>query len=579
MRRKKHQQIAAQVMVFFAEYRLSFQELTLFAQEYFEAADWRAIQKLAAERIDLYSEMVREASLAIIGSLEEKAYESDLWYQAKEYYTRLILQRTDPELAETFYNSVYCSVFKHRNIDNAHMFIRSSLGDHNVHSGEAIYSSYSLDEGGVIRMLSRMMDDYAFNIPWENKRRDMRNLLQYMKSTMPDAVLADKETTIEVVKSVFFRNKAAYIVGRVHFESSSEPFVVAVQNNENGAVYIDTALSEENDVSIVFSFTRSYFLVDINVPSEFIRFLHTLIPGKSIPELYSSIGFYKQAKAEFYRGFVDHLATSEDQFVIAPGIKGMVMTVFTLPSYPVVFKIIKDRFSSSKNITRELVKEKYQLVKRHDRVGRMADTQEFTNFSFPRERFSPELLSELQQVAASSIEMTEAEVLIKHLWTERYMTPLNMFIDTALERDDEAALFHAINEFGKAIKQLAAANVFAGDMLFKNFGVTRHGRVVFYDYDEILYLTDCHFREIPEPMYPEQELANEPWYSVGPNDIFPEEFSILTACNRKVRKLFNELHGDLLTVEYWKSVQRQVREGEMVDVFPYRKILRFPRSA
>ncbi len=577
MRRKKHQQIAAQVMVFFAEYRLSFQELTLFAQEYFEAADWRAIQKLASERIDLYSEMVREASLVIIGSLEEKAYESDLWHQAKEYYTRLILQRTDPELAETFYNSVYCSVFKHRNIDNAHMFIRSSLGDHNVHSGEAIYSSYSLDEGGMIRMLSRMMDDYAFNIPWENKRRDLRNLLQYMKSTMPDAILADTETTIEIVKSVFFRNKAAYIVGRVHFENGSEPFVVAVQNNEKGAVYIDTALSKENDVSVVFSFTRSYFLVDINVPSEFIRFLHTLIPGKSIPELYSSIGFYKQAKAEFYRGFVDHLATSEDQFVIAPGIKGMVMAVFTLPSYPVVFKIIKDRFSSSKNITRELVKEKYQLVKRHDRVGRMADTQEFTNFSFPRERFSPELLSELQQVAASSMEITETEVLIKHLWTERYMTPLNMFIDTALQRNDEAALFHAINEFGKAIKQLAAANVFAGDMLFKNFGVTRHGRVVFYDYDEILYLTDCHFREIPEPMYPEQELANEPWYSVGPNDIFPEEFSILTACNRKVRKLFNELHGDLLTVEYWKSVQKQVLEGEVVDVFPYRKVHRFPR--
>lgn len=577
MRRKKHQQIAAQVMVFFAEYRLNFQELTLYAQEYYEAADWQAIQKLSAERIDLYSEMVREASESILNSLGDDAYESDLWLQAKKYYTRLILQRTDPELAETFYNSVYCSVFKHRNIDNEHMFIRSSLGDHNVRSGEEIYNSYSLDEGGVVRMLSRMMDDYAFNIPWENKRRDIRNLLQYMKRTLPNAVMAEKETTIEIVKSVFFRNKAAYIVGRVHFENSSEPFVVAVQNNEQGAVYIDTALSDENDVSIVFSFTRSYFLVDINVPSEFIRFLHTLIPGKSIPELYSSIGFYKQAKAEFYRGFVDHLSASDDKFVIAPGIKGMVMSVFTLPSYPVVFKIIKDRFSSSKNITREVVKEKYQLVKRHDRVGRMADTQEFTNFCFPKKRFSADLLDELQQVASSSIELKEDIVVIKHLWTERYMTPLNIYIDNAIERDDDTDLFHAVNEFGKAIKQLAAANVFAGDMLFKNFGVTRHGRVVFYDYDEIMYLTDCNFRQIPEPMYPEQELASEPWYSVGPADVFPEEFSILTACNRKVRKLFNELHGDLLDVKYWQTVQQQVREGEVVDVFPYRKVHRFLR--
>lgn len=578
MRRKKHQQIAAQVMVFFAEYRLSFQELTLLAQELFEAADWQAIQKLSAERIDLYSHMVREASLSIKKTLGDDAYQDTLWSQAKQYYTRLILQRTDPELAETFYNSVYCSVFKHRNIDNENMFIQSSLGNHVVHSGETIYNSYSIHEGGVVKMLSRMMDDFAFNIPWENKRRDIRNLLLYIRNTLPNAVLGDKETTVEVVKNVFFRNKAAYIVGRVHYKESSEPFVIAVQNNESGGVYIDIALSDQNDVSIVFSFTRSYFLVDINIPSEFIRFLHTLIPAKSIPELYSSIGFYKQAKAEFYRNFTDHLDQSDDQFVIAPGIKGMVMTVFTLPSYPVVFKIIKDRFSSSKNITRDVVKEKYQLVKRHDRVGRMADTQEFSNFSFPLSRFSPELLDELKDVAGSSLEISSEEVLIKHLWTERYMTPLNIYIDEALKNEDEDALFHAVNEFGKAIKQLAAANVFAGDMLFKNFGVTRHGRVVFYDYDEIMYLTDCNFRKIPEPLYPEQELASEPWYSVAQNDVFPEEFSILTACNRKVRKIFNELHGDLLDVAFWKSVQIQVEQGDVVDVFPYRNLHRFKRK-
>ncbi|MCP4597381.1 bifunctional isocitrate dehydrogenase kinase/phosphatase [Neptuniibacter sp.] len=577
MRRKGHQRIAAQVMVFFAEYRLCFQEITLCAQEYFEAADWQAIQSLSAERIDLYEEMVQEAATSLAAEFGDALINPDLWHQAKQYYTRLILQRTDPELAETFYNSVYCSVFKHHHIDGEHMFIRSSLVGNEINSGDQIFKSYSIHDGGLVNMLKRMMDDYTFNIPWENKRRDIRNLVQYVRQKLPDSVLADQETTVEIVKSVFYRNKAAYIVGRVHFDHSSEPFVIAVLNNENGALYIDTALSDENDVSVVFSFTRSYFLVDINVPSEFIRFLNTLIPAKSKPELYSSIGFYKQGKAEFYRNLVDHLEISDDEFVIAPGIKGMVMTVFTLPSFPVVFKIIKDRFSSSKQITRDVVKQKYQLVKRHDRVGRMADTQEFTNFSFPRERFSEELIIELKKVAASSLEITEDEVVIKHLWTERYMTPLNIYIDNALERGDETALINAINEFGKAIKQLAAANIFAGDMLFKNFGVTRHGRVVFYDYDEIMYLTECNFRVIPEPMYPEQELADEPWYSVGLNDVFPEEFSMLTACNRKVRKIFSELHGDLMGVAFWKEMQSQVKEGDVVDVFPYRKINRFQR--
>jgi isocitrate dehydrogenase kinase/phosphatase len=158
------------------------------------------------------------------------------------------------------------------------------------------------------------------------------------------------------------------------------------------------------------------------------------------------------------------------------------------------------------------------------------------------------------------------------------MTPLNIYIDRALANDDEPDLFHAINEFGKAIKQLAAANIFAGDMLFKNFGVTRHGRVVFYDYDEIMYLTDCNFRRIPEAMYPEQEMSGEPWYSIGPNDVFPEEFTILTACNAKVRRIFNELHGDLLETAFWQQMQQQVRDGEIVDLFPYRQIKRFART-
>lgn len=573
MRRQTYQRIAAQVMVFFAEYRLSFQEITECAQGYFETANWHEIQKLSAERIDLYEEMVEEAATALEQQLGDKVYQPGLWHQAKAHYSKLIKQRTDPELAETFYNSTYCRLFQHHLIDSENMFIQSSRQGKEIRSGDSIYLTYSLADSGLVQLLAKMLADVPFDLPWAHKRKDIRNLILYMqKHISPEEGQA---RSFDLINRVFYRNKAAYLVGRVNLDNKSQPFVLPVLNNEQGGLYIDTALSDENDVSIVFSFTRSYFLVDVDVPSEFVRFLHTLIPLKSQAELYSSIGFYKQGKAEFYRHLLQHLKETEDQFVIAPGIKGMVMTVFTLPSYPVVFKIIKDRFSSSKNVTREVVKQKYRLVKKHDRVGRMADTQEFTNFSFPRDRFSEALIEELQKEAGSSIYISNNEVVIRHLWTERYMTPLNMFIDDALAENDEQALFNAINEYGKAIKQLAAANIFAGDMLFKNFGVTRHGRVVFYDYDEIMYLTECNFRRIPEPLYPEQELANEPWYSVAPNDVFPEEFSMLTACDPSIRALFNELHGDLLDVTFWQSMQDDVNNGVVVDVFPYRKINRF----
>ncbi|MCP8689085.1 bifunctional isocitrate dehydrogenase kinase/phosphatase [Marinobacterium sedimentorum] len=571
------ERIADAVLEKFADYRTRFQNITAVAQLRFEKADWHAIQRTGAARIDLYEDNTEEAARAIVEQLGEVVYDARLWHDAKRCYALKIQQRNDPELAETFYNSIYLKVFRHHELDDALMFIRSAYEGKPIKSGEQFCRLYSTQRG-LVALLGQLLDDYAFNIPWENRRRDIRNLARHARKYIPFIDIAKEEVTVEVMRSMFFRNKGAYIVGRINYAGGAMPFILPVLHNGAGAVYVDTLILEENDVSVIFSFTRSYFMVDVNVPSEFIGFLHTLIPMKSKAELYSSIGFYKQGKAEFYRSFLDHLEASDDQFVIAPGIKGMVMTVFTLPSFPVVFKLIKDRFSSSKNVTRATVKEKYQLVKRHDRAGRMADTQEFTNFLFPRSRFTQALIDELQKVAASSIEIDGDLITIRHLWAERRMTPLNIYIDRALANDDEPDLFHAINEFGKAIKQLAAANIFAGDMLFKNFGVTRHGRVVFYDYDEIMYLTDCNFRRIPEAMYPEQEMSGEPWYSISPNDVFPEEFTILTACNAKVRRLFNELHGDLLEASFWQRMQQQVREGEIVDLFPYRQIKRFART-
>ncbi|SIT12355.1 bifunctional isocitrate dehydrogenase kinase/phosphatase [Neptunomonas antarctica] len=575
MIRQFSQRIAEETLKHFVDYRVLFKEITDMAQERFEQAKWHEIQQAAVERIDLYEKQSQAAAAEIIVLIGSCVYDESLWSEAKARYIDLLYKRDDFELAETFYNSIYCKVFTHHQLTNEHMFIRSSMAGREVVSGDNIYHTYSMKQG-LIALIRQLLNDYSFNVPWENKNKDIGNIARYFQKNMPINVVVDEAVTVEVVSSVFYRNKGAYIVGRIHFSNLELPFILPVLNN-NGRVYIDTVISDQDQVSVIFSFTRAYFMVDVNVPSEFIRFLHSLIPMKSIAELYTSIGFYKQGKAEFYRDFVDHIDRSADQFIIAPGIKGMVMTVFTLQSYPIVFKIIKDKFSSSKQITRNMVHERYQLVKRHDRVGRMADTQEFTNLVFPRKRFSQALLQELQRVAQSSLLIDDETVTIKHLWIERRMTPLNIYLDEALSRSDGAAVFHALNEYGKAIKQLAAANIFAGDMLFKNFGVTRHARVVFYDYDEIMYLTDCNFRKIPAAMYPEQEMSAEPWYSVAANDVFPEEFTILIACNALVRKIFYELHSDLLDVKFWKDMQQQVRSGQVVDIFPYRQAQRFPR--
>ena len=325
---------------------------------------------------------------------------------------------------------------------------------------------------------------------------------------------------------------------------------------------------------MVFSLTRNHFMVDAPLPYQYAHFLKHLMPSKLDYEIYNSLGFPKHAKTEFYRQMVHHLNNSDDKFIIAPGIKGMVMTVFTLPSYKIVFKIIKDKFAPPKEVTHQIVREKYRLVSRHDRIGRMADTQEFDNLVFPLERFSAELIDELQKVAASSVEIRGDKLVIKHLYTERYMTPLNIYLETA--SDEEIA--SAMDEYGNCIKQLAAANIFPGDMPLKNFGVTRHGRVVFYDYDEIAFLTDCNFRKIPMPRNEIEEMQSGTWYTVGPDDIFPEEFRLFFSGNTKARKMFEEMHSDLYEVEFWQGLQEKIRDGYVLDVFPYRRAKRFNRG-
>lgn len=380
---------------------------------------------------------------------------------------------------------------------------------------------------------------------------------------------------IQVLASLFYRNKGAYIVGRGINGSRIYPFVIPILHNRKGQLVLDTVLFDPVHIAMLFSFTRAYFMVDMEVPSAYVHFLRSLMPNKPRSEIYTVLGLQKQGKALFYRDYLHHLRYSSDRFEATPGIRGLVMVVFDLPSFPYVFKVIKDHFPAPKETTRALVKEKYQLVKFHDRVGRMADTLEYSNVAFPRQRFSEELLADLKAVAPSIVEEEDEQIIIKHVYIERRMTPLNIWLAEAEVRCDDAAMEHGVREYGNAIKDLVAANIFPGDMLYKNFGVTKHGRVVFYDYDEIEYLTDCNFRKIPEARNEEEEMASEPWYAIAKNDVFPEQLGTFLLGNPKVKHYFMKYHADLLTPEYWQAKKERIMQGYVEDVFPYPQELRF----
>ncbi len=550
------------------------QNITLGAQARFERAQWHAIQVAMADRLAIYRRKVHHTATAIGTIAGERLHDRYLWREAKREYAEIVLTHSNAEIAQTFFNSCYCFVFGHEKVSGLNSFaLEEPLST--PASFERVLKNYQCG-GSVAASLREIFCDIDFSIGFEDLERDIDYIIAAAeRSDEARGMLQPYATQIEVLDSVFYRNKAGYLIGKIYCDNRSCPFVIALLNNENGGIFIDTALFSVDDLSILFSFTRTYFMVDIPVPSQYVRFLKGLMPNKEIFELYTALGFVKHAKSEFYRTAVAHTHNSSDEYIAAPGTKGMVMEVFTLPSFDYVYKVIKDRFAPPKETTREQVKEKYDFVKRSERAGRMADMHEFRNLAFPLARFSPQLLDELQRECGSQIAIRGRALIIKHVYVERRMTPLNLYVQSASDDQIESAM----DEYGNAIKQLAAANIFPGDMLLKNFGVTRHGRVVFYDYDELRPLTECNFRRLPPPRDDDDMLAVAPSYGVGPNDTFPEEFRRFLAGSPRARQALDRLHPEIYDPDFWLDMQRQLNAGVVHDVFPYRKAQRFPRHA
>jgi isocitrate dehydrogenase kinase/phosphatase len=553
-----------------------FRECARAAKRHFEAGNWLAIQHVARDRIDFYDRRVQETADSIERQYEFAGLDGDggevLWEQVKLHFIGLLIDHKQPECAETFFNSVSVKTLRRGYFHNRFIFVRPTLSTEHIDADPPSYRSYYPLQQGLRHALIDIVLDFRFERRFGDFGADLRHALAAFRRRQPRPFRLESNHQIQVLSSPFFRNQTAYIVGRVVNGVNTYPFVVPIKHDAAGKLYFDALIMDDADLAILFSANRAYFLVDMEVPSAYVDFLRAILPDKTAAELYTMVGLQKAGKNLFFRDFLHHLRHSRDKFVIAPGIKGLVMTVFTLPSYPYVFKVIRDKIAASKDTDRKKVKQKYWLVKHHDRVGRMTDILEYSDVAFPRARFSDELIAELEAVAPSVLESARDHVVVRHLYIERRMIPLNLY----LEHADEAQRGHAMREYGNAIKELAAVNIFAGDLLFKNFGVTRFGRVVFYDYDEIEYLTACNFRKIPPPPPGWDDMSDDIWYAVGPHDIFPEEFETFLLTDPRTRACFLRAHADLLEARWWQDMQAEIRTGRLAEVLSYPGSVRFP---
>ncbi len=554
---------ARQIVDAFARYNAEFRAITRRAPQRFDARDWKGGQRDAVERIELYERFVNQTVAELRAALGAEAENRALWRQIHGEFTAQIAELPDPEFTKTFFSSISRRVFGTVGVAPDIEFVATELDPlAGIHS--AVGTNAYVNHGSLSLLFEDLLGDVRFRSAWHDLDKSIAHVATEVRAYLEARGERRDVVKVEVIRPVFYQISRAYVVGRVVGRQFVMPLVIALKNTDSG-VLVDAVMLAEDDISIVFSFTRSYFHVDLERVAEAVMFLKSIMPRKPVSELFTVLGRARQGKTERYRELMHNLDRTDDQFVHAPGERGLVMVCFTLPSFDVVFKVIRDRFPYPKTVLREEVVAKYRMVFIHDRAGRLVDAQEFRRLRFPRTRFAPALLEELRRETAQTVHEEGADLVFDHLYIERRMTPLNLYLRDAPTADGERVVL----DYGQCIRDLAYTDIFPGDLLLKNFGVTRHGRVIFYDYDELCRVTDCNFRDVPEATNADDEMRGEAWFYVGENDVFPETFISFLGFNEQQRAALLRMHGEILTAAFWRGVQQRLREGEVVEVLPY----------
>jgi len=565
------QECAGAIRDGFFDYNSDFREITRRARGRFERRDWINGRKDAVERIELYDHWVNRLVDWLNDRLDDRCHDRRLWLQIKSDFSTLIEDYLDQEFTKTYFSSITRRMFHTVGVDSDLEFV--DLEDRPIdHISKVppvdVFPVGDPPSAGVRDLLRH----FAFGIGWENLEYSVRFVVGQLRVHWRSLGGLGALEQLECLQTVFYQNTRAYVVGRaVGKDGRYEPLVVALRSTAEG-VAVDAVLTSRSDVSILFGFTRSYIHADLETVADVVVLLSSILPGKPVAELFTVLGRAKQGKTERYRSFARHLTHSSDSFITAPGDKGMVMAVFTLPSYDIVFKIIRDKFAYPKTVVRRDVLDKYQLVFKRDRAGRLVDAQEFRLLKFKTERFEQSLLEELLTETSDTVRIEGDNLVIEHLYVERRLTPLNLYLRDAPPGDARMAVI----DYGQAIRDLALTNIFPGDLLLKNFGVTRNGRVIFYDYDELCLVTDCNFRDLPKASTLEEEMEAEAWFYVGDDDVFPEQFISFLGLDPDHMEILLEAHGDLLTADFWRQMKKRHKADEVLEVLPYRRSLMAP---
>jgi isocitrate dehydrogenase kinase/phosphatase len=552
-------------------YLARFNGITAKAQETFETRAWIQGALHAAERVRLYRDAVDGVWLGLERAYSGQLLSREFWLAGRRALLETVFDDYDADLALTFFYSTMRLAFDR--LDAPVEYADDGLAERShVSSPHPATRRYRADGGRLSASIAQALADCAFRAPFRNLAPEAGLAAGRMLEGWRAEIGASTPRHLEILRPVFFRDQEAYIAGKLWAREGEMPVVLALRNDERG-IALDAVLTGKEDMrNILFVSTRSTFHVLADEYREVLAFLDSLAPERGHPAMCAVLGFTHPARVALNQRLRDHLARTRERFARVPGREGMAMVVFGPPGFPYVFKVIRD-FSAKQGWTgRQRIMDVYRWVHEINRGRLMLDAWIYRNLRFPRDAFEPGVLQELLSAAPQSVRLDGDAVILKDVYAQRRVRPLNTFFE---EEEERALRERAADALGCFIKDLASMGLFVSDCygLTFNLGLTHGFNAALFDFDDLGSLLRHNFRETP-PMDEKDELlwnpeVDGPWFAVAENDVLVDEWERFLGVPLDLQACFREKHGDLFTTAYWTQVQRRILSGEQHYVLPY----------
>lgn len=561
----------------FDDYYLESRRIPEEVKRAFEQRDPARALELSKRRLSIYSEGVRGLAAEFQRVYPLLSQDTEFWEQVEEDYLPLVEGRYEEDLALAFAHSTRRMIFKDhwRPVKYSFGAARSSFGGpRQVHRD--VPAGPRLTRETVLEIFKLP----GFSCPWRNVEAGAQAVADRVNSDLGldgPGESAPTMSMVQMVEAGFFRDRMAFLVGRIVMSDGRlVPLVLALVNLADGIV-VDAVLTCEADAHNIFSSTLANFHVTNPYYHELAAFLHSILTRRALGLHYSTIGFNHVGKVTVMNEVRRELVASGEVFATAPGLRGTVAIAFSAPSSNYVLKVIRDeptpQYKWDHFPGRDAVLAKYDDVHAINRTGSMLDNIVYRNLELDRSWFDPDLVEELLANAGGTVSAEGGTLVFRHLIAQARMVPLPVFLETASPEDAETVIVN----LGWCIKNNAAGNIFNKDLDGRNYGVGRFLKVFLFDYDAVEVLTDVKIHTNTDRVEGEEDIPD--WFFEDGVIFLPEEIEVgLRVLENGLRRPFRAHHGDLATVRYWERMQNALGEGRVPPITVYPHSRRLPRE-